>query len=148
MEEVVAHVQTNLKTPGQVKPRAIHSATQNSLVPRGENDVALKLDEYDLWKGTSWLQLQNSTSESRKWCLDQMTAFPLQLSKTSLCWRSTGTLPRWPHPSWTENSQIRLSCFCAGTSVKEMIEGEMCFQVEHGSGVGFVASGEISDSVF
>ena len=48
----------------------------------------------------------------------------------------------------TENSQIRLSCFCAGTSVKEMIEGEMCFQVEHGSGVGFVASGEISDSVF
>ena len=43
MEEVVAHVQTNLKTPGQVKPRAIHSATQNSLVPRGENDVALKL---------------------------------------------------------------------------------------------------------
>ena len=43
MEGVVAHVQTNLKTPGQVKPRAIHSATQNSLVPRGENDVALKL---------------------------------------------------------------------------------------------------------
>ena len=44
MDGVVAHVQRNLKTPEQVKnPRAIHSATQNPLVPRGENDVALKL---------------------------------------------------------------------------------------------------------
>ena len=39
MEGVIAQLQTNLKThksPGQVKPRAIHSATKNPLVPLGK----------------------------------------------------------------------------------------------------------------
>ena len=46
MERVVALLQTHLKTrkplPGQVKPRATHSATKNPLVPHGKC-VAWKL---------------------------------------------------------------------------------------------------------
>ena len=45
MDGVIAQLQTNLKThknPGQVKPRAIHSATKNPLVPLGKY-VAWKL---------------------------------------------------------------------------------------------------------
>ena len=45
MDGVIAQLQTNLKThktPGQVKPRAIHSAIKNPLVPLGKY-VAWKL---------------------------------------------------------------------------------------------------------
>ena len=45
MDGVIVQLQTNLKThkpPGQVKPRAIHSATKNLLVPLGKC-VAWKL---------------------------------------------------------------------------------------------------------
>ena len=47
VEGVIAQLQTNLRThklPGQVKPRAIHLATKNPLVPHGEY-VAWKIEK-------------------------------------------------------------------------------------------------------
>ena len=72
-EGVIAQLQTNVKThktPGQVKPRANHSATKNPLVTLGKY-VAWKL-RYPV-QGTSCIQLKSSTRALKNWSVTRMT---------------------------------------------------------------------------
>ena len=155
MDGVIAQLQTNLKThksPGQVKPGAIHSATKNPLVPLGK---------YVAWKLRKVLSCErhilNSVEEFHSriegmeldqedrlitadvtdffvvgdhWYLARMAASILEPKDRNLIERVILFLLR---------NQFVTSTLCESSGI---------FQVEEGSGIGFVASGEISDSVF
>ena len=80
-------LRTNLKTHkphGQVKPRAMHSATRNPLVPLGmcvawERGWVLSFEWHIL------NSVEEFHEQSRNWCLDQLTGSSLDMSKISLC---------------------------------------------------------------
>ena len=76
-------MRTNLKTHkphGQVKPRAMHSATRNPLVPLGmcvawEHGWVLSFEWHIL------NSVEEFHDQSRNWCLDQLTGSSLDMSK-------------------------------------------------------------------
>ena len=155
MDGVIAHLQSNLKThkpPGQVKPRAIHSATKNPLVPLGKY-VAWKLRKVlsrerhilnsveEFHSRIEELELDQEdrliTADVKDffvvgdhWYLAKMAASTLEPKDRNLIERVILFLLR---------NQFVTSTLCESGGI---------FQVEQGSGIGFVASGEVSDSFF
>ena len=155
MDGVIAQLQTNLKThkpPGQVRLRAIHSATKNPLVPLGKY-VAWKLRKVlsrerhilnsveEFHSRIEELELDQEdrliTADVKDffvvgdhWYLAKMAASILEPKDRNLIERVILFLLR---------NQFVTSTLCESGGI---------FQVEQGSGIGFVASGEISDSVF
>ena len=141
-----------LKSPGQVEQRAIHSATKNPLVPLGkyvtcklrkvlsrERNILNSLEEFHA--RTEELQLDQDdrliTADVNDFfvvgnhCnLARMTASILEPMDRNLIEKVILIILRNP--------------FVAST----LSESGTIFQEEQGSDIGFVASGEISDSVF
>ena len=150
-----SQLQTNLKThtpPGQVKPRAIHAATKNPLVPLG-NYAAWKLRKV-LSREThilnsaeefhSRIEGVEHDQEDRLITADVKDFFEVGDHRYLARMAASILKPK------DRNLKERVILFLLRNQsvTSTLCESGGIFQVEQGSGIGFVASGEIGDSVF
>ena len=150
MEGVIALLQTNLKThkppPEQVKPKAIHLATKNPLVPHGKC-VAWKLRTVLSPERHILNSVEEFNARMEDLELDQddrlITADVKDFFVGGDHWDLARVATSILEPT-DKNLIEKVILFSLRNQfvISTLSESEGVFQVEQGSGIGFVASGQ------
>ena len=150
-----SQLQTNLKThtpPGQVKPRAIHAATKNPLVPLG-NYLAWKLRKVLSRERHILNSAEEFHSRIEELELDQEDRLITADVKDFFVVGDHRYLARMAASILEPNDRNLIERLILFLLRNQFVTSTLCesrgiFQVDQVSSIGFVASGEIGDSVF